>query len=90
MENRLIPMRELLGDLLLELGQPAAALREYAASLEVAPGRFRSFFGAAQAAERAGDRVHARIYYEKLVALAVHADTERPEVVQAKAFLARN
>jgi tetratricopeptide (TPR) repeat protein len=88
MENRLIPMRELLADMLLELGQPDAALLEYNASLEAAPNRFRSFYGAAQAAERVGNRVRARIYYEKLLALGVRADTERPELQTAKAFLA--
>lgn len=55
MENRLYPMRELLGDLLLEIGRPADALREYEAALEANPGRLRGFFGAARAAERTGD-----------------------------------
>jgi hypothetical protein len=88
MENRLIPMRELLAEMLLESGQLEAALHEYEASLEAAPNRFRSYYGAGQAAERAGNRVRARIYYEKLVALGVRADTERPELLAAKAFLA--
>ena len=34
MENRLYPMRELLGDLLLEMGQARPALQEYAAALK--------------------------------------------------------
>ena len=89
MENRLIPMRELLADMLLESGQPQAALQEYEASLETAPNRFRSYYGAAQAAERTGNTVRTRIYYEKLVALGVRADTERPELQAAKAFLTK-
>jgi tetratricopeptide (TPR) repeat protein len=38
----LAPARELLGDMLLELGRPAEALAEYRASLEHEPGRRRS------------------------------------------------
>jgi Tfp pilus assembly protein PilF len=90
MENRLVPMRELLAELLLELGQPVQALAEFEASLKNAPNRFRSFAGAARAAERAGDRAKARAYHEKLVALCAHADTERLELAEAKAFLAKN
>ena len=89
MENRLVPMRELLGELLLEAGQPAAALREFERSLQNAPNRFRSFYGAAQAAVRAGDTAKARANYEKLVALCERADSERPELTEARAFLAR-
>ncbi|GAA0603185.1 hypothetical protein GCM10009416_46100 [Craurococcus roseus] len=61
MENRLSPMRELLGERLLETGDPAAALREFEASLKAAPNRYRSFAGAAKAAERSGDRGAARL-----------------------------
>ena len=54
MENRLYPMRELLGDLLLEQGQPAQALTEYETSLQATPNRLRGLYGAAEAAEAAG------------------------------------
>jgi hypothetical protein len=89
MENRLVPMRELLGELLLEGNEPAAALVAFAASLQRVPNRFRSFSGAAQAAELAGDREQATAFYTKLVALAATADTERPELVHARAFLSQ-
>ena len=56
MENRLYPMRELLGDLLLEMGQARPALQEYAAALKMTPNRFRGLNGAAMAALAAGDR----------------------------------
>ncbi|HEX2438874.1 MAG TPA: hypothetical protein VHT71_11265 [Methylomirabilota bacterium] len=88
MENRLFPMRELLGDLLLELGEPVQALAEFEASLKNAPNRFRSFHGAALAAQRTGDLARARAHYERLVALAARGDSERPELSQARAFLA--
>jgi tetratricopeptide (TPR) repeat protein len=58
----LAPGRELLGELLLELGQPAAALAEFEASHQVEPDRFRGLHGAARAAELAGDRVKARTF----------------------------
>jgi tetratricopeptide (TPR) repeat protein len=88
MENRLYPMRELLGDLLLDAGQPQAALREYEAALKDTPNRFRGLYGAAAAAQAAGDRPIATDYFNKLVTLAQHADAERPELAQARAFLA--
>ena len=87
MENRLYPMRELLADLLLEIGRPADALKEYETALNANPNRYRGFWGAACAAEKAGDRQKASAYYTKLVDLAAKADTERPEIRVAKAFL---
>ena len=89
MENRLVPMRELLGELLLEVHEPAAALVEFEASLQRVPNRFRSFVGAARAAELAGDREKAKAFSAKLFALADKADTDRPELVYARAFLAK-
>ena len=89
MENRLYPMRELLAELLLEMGQAASALREYEASLKETPNRYRGFYGAARAAEAAGDRQKAANYYAKLVALTKNADTTRPELARAKAYLAQ-
>jgi tetratricopeptide (TPR) repeat protein len=86
MENRLYPMRELLGELLLEQGQVPAALREFEANLKENPNRFRGLFGAARAAELAGDRQKAAGYYEKLVTLTSKADSPRLEIVRAKAF----
>ena len=88
MENRLSPMRELLGELLLETGRPAEALREFERSLQAVPKRFRSLAGAARAAERAGNRRSARSYYEQLVALAANADSDRPALVAARAYIA--
>jgi len=88
MENRLYPMREMLGDMLLETGQPGPALQAYEASLHAAPNRLRGFYGAARAAKAAGDPAKARDYFEKLAALGKNADPDRVEVQEAKAFLA--
>jgi tetratricopeptide (TPR) repeat protein len=89
MENRLWPMRELLGEMLLQLNEPAQALKEFEASFKVAPNRFRGYYGAAKAAERLQDQKKARSFYAKLVELCKQADGERPELVEAKAFLAK-
>ena len=87
MENRLFPFRELLAELLLEVGQPAAALKEYETALKQTPNRFRAFWGAARAADGVGDRQKSTEYFSKLVELAKNADTEREEIHQAKARL---
>jgi tetratricopeptide (TPR) repeat protein len=89
MENRLYPMRELFAELLLETGQAAPALREFEAALKENPNRYRGLYGAARAAEAAGDRQKAEIYYAKFVAVSAKADTDRPEIAQAKTFLAK-
>jgi hypothetical protein len=88
MENRLSPMRELLGELLLETGEPAGALEAFEASLKSAPNRYRSLAGAAKAALALGDKSKARSYYASLVAFAREADGERPDLVAARRFLA--
>jgi hypothetical protein len=81
------PAREMLAELLLDLGQAGPALAEFEASEKVDANRFHGLAGAARAAEQAGDRARARKYYERLVDLTRTGDTERPEVARAKAFL---
>ena len=99
----ILPAREQLGELLLELKQPTAALQEFETSLSTAPNRFNGLYGAARAARLAADQNKlatdvnsaktdytklAKTYYEKLVTLARNADGVRPEINEAKAFLA--
>jgi len=88
MENRLYPFRELLGELLLETGQPVEALKEFETALKQTPNRYRALLGMARAADGAGDRQKAAEYYGRLVELAKNADSERPETREAKVFLA--
>jgi len=90
MENRLFPFRELLAEMLLEVGQPAAALSEYETALKQTPNRFRGFWGAARAADGSGNRQKATEYFSKLAELTRNADTERQEVREAKAYLQRD
>jgi tetratricopeptide (TPR) repeat protein len=84
----IMPAREQLGELLLELKQPSAALTEFETSLRSAPERFNGLYGAARAASLAADQKKARSYYTKLMALTRDSDTPRPEIAEAKAFLA--
>ena len=58
--GRLLPARELLADMLLELKRPAEALKEYEASQLREPNRYRGLYGAAQAAALSGNREKAR------------------------------
>jgi hypothetical protein len=62
MENRLSPMRELLGELLLEASRPAEAQHEFELSLTSVPNRFRSLAGAGRAAALAGHEAQARLH----------------------------
>jgi len=87
--GRIVPARELLGDMLIELKQPAQALKEFEASQAREPNRFRGYYGAARAAEAAGDRRKAADYYAKLMELAKKADSSRPELVRARAYVAQ-
>jgi tetratricopeptide (TPR) repeat protein len=87
--GRIVPARELLGEMLLEVKQPQAALKEFEVSRSREPNRFRNYLGSARAAEMAGDRAQAAAYYQKLLTLAKDADTARPELVSAKKLAQR-
>jgi hypothetical protein len=81
----LVPARELLGEMLLLLKQPAAAQQEFEATLKREPNRFRALYGAAHAASLAGDRAAARRYYGQLVKVCTRADTPgRAELAEAR------
>lgn len=84
--GNIVPSRELLGEMLTALNQPAQALTEFERSLKRDPNRFRGIYGAARAAEASGNRNAAKDYYAKLQTLTADRDTERPELVHAKAL----
>jgi len=88
MENRLYPMRELLGDMLREQGQWTAALKEYEVSMKNAPNRLRGYYGAAKAAEGAGETKKAKGYFGQLAKLTRGADGDRAELREMKQYLA--
>ena len=85
----ILPAREQLGEILLQLEQPLAALQEFETSLRSAPNRFNGLYGAARAARLASDQKRAKMFYRKLITLGRQANSIRPEIVEAKAFLAR-
>jgi Tfp pilus assembly protein PilF len=87
MENRLSPMCELFGELLLAADKPKEALPQFERSLQGVPDRFRSLAGAAQAAASSGNHKLATAYYKKLLALTAKADTERPAVTAAQNYV---
>ena len=80
----LAPARELLGELLLESKRPSEARKEFEATLTKEPNRFRSLYGAAEAAKLAGERQTEQTYFKKLVKVAEHADQAgRRELAEA-------
>ncbi len=87
--GNVVPSRELLGEMLMALNQPAQAFAEYERSLKRDPNRFRGIYGAARAAEASDNRQAARNYYTKLQTLTADRDTERPELAEATEFLTR-
>ena len=85
-----VPALELLGDMLMEMKQPAQALQAYEDSSKREPNRLRTLAGAARAAELSGDRAKAKNYYADLLKLTAKSNGERPELARAKGFLAKN
>jgi hypothetical protein len=83
----LLPARELEADMLLEAGRYGEATKAYRATLAREPGRARSLFGAARAAELAGNRGEAEAGYREFLRLMSRADGERLELSRIKALL---
>ena len=86
--GHVLPAREVLADLLLEAGRHAEARAAYQAVLKKEPGRARSIFGAARAAELAGDRAAAKAGYQRYLELMEGGDGQRPEVATARKAVA--
>jgi hypothetical protein len=74
--------------MLLEAGDASGALAAFEASMIKEPGRFRGAFGAARAADSAGDGAKAREYYARALDIAREADSSRPELERARTYLA--
>jgi len=83
--DRFVALAFCAADMLLETGQPPAALAEYEASLQTAPGRFNSLAGAVRAAEAAGDKARAREAYARPEVLCARSDGARPELAALRA-----
>ena len=85
----LLPVREILADLLLESRAPADALKEYEAVLKIAPRRFNATAGAARAADEAGNRAKASEYAMQLLKIAKNVEASRPELAWARGYIDR-
>jgi 1,2-phenylacetyl-CoA epoxidase PaaB subunit len=86
----LAPARELLGEMLLEMNEPAAALELFEATLNKEPGRFRALNGAAQAALLSGDSETSQKYFGELLKVCQGADKPgRPEIAEAQKMVSR-
>ena len=83
----LLPARELQADMLLAAGRHAEARAAYRATLAREPGRARSLFGAARAAQLAGDGRGASESYRQYAKAMQRSDGARPELSIARAFL---
>jgi hypothetical protein len=86
--GRMLPAREMLAQMLLEVKRPAEALKEFEASHLREPDRFGGLAGAAQAAVQSGDKSKAKRYYARLIEVA--GQSSRQEIAQARAFVAAN
>lgn len=83
----IIPVHELYGSMLMDIGRPVDARRHFEETLRRTPGRPKAIFGIAQAAEAMGDIATARAQYIRLVEMWKNADQDRPELQAARRFL---
>ncbi|MGA8492065.1 MAG: hypothetical protein WB711_16685 [Terriglobales bacterium] len=82
-----LPAREMLADMLLEMGRPEEALAEYEKSMKTDPNRFNGLAGAGRAAELAHQPERARSYYAQLLKNCDNgAHSDRVELARAKSF----
>jgi len=85
--GEILPANELLADLQLELGNPAAALEAYRQALARNPNRFNSLFGAATAAQQTGNGSIATSYFQILVDMTADSTADWPRLLQAREYL---
>jgi Tfp pilus assembly protein PilF len=87
----LAPARELLGEMLMELNEPAQALEQFEATLKKEPGRLRALYGAAQAAQVSGSRDTSQRYFREVLKVCGRADKPgRCEVTEAQRAILQN
>jgi tetratricopeptide (TPR) repeat protein len=85
--GEVLPARELLGDMLMQMNQPAKALAAYEANFKRHVNRFNNVYGAGLAAERSNNMAKAKQYYEQLNSIVKSSKETRPEIKAANAFL---
>jgi hypothetical protein len=82
----LLPARELEADMLLEAGHYVEARKAYQATLAREPGRARSIYGSARAAELSGQHSAAEAGYRDFLKLMSRADGTRTELARARRY----
>ena len=85
--GEIIPARELLGDMLLQMGKTGQALQAYEADLKKQLNRFNGLYGAARADELSNNPDKAILYYQQLVTIAGPGSQDRPELEKARQYL---
>jgi len=88
--GEIIPAEELLADLYMLTGKHKEALKSYELNLKGRPFRFNGLYGAAKAAQKIDNNELAAYYFEKLIKVSEDVNSSRPELSEAKDFLANN
>lgn len=88
--GEIIPAEELLADLYMLTGKHKEALKSYELNLKGRPFRFNGLYGAAKAAQKLDNNELAAYYFEQLIKVSVDVNSSRPELLEAKDFLANN
>ena len=88
--GEIIPAEELLADLYMLTGRHKEALKSYELNLKGRPFRFNGLYGAAKAAQNLDNNELAAYYFEKLIKVSEDVNSSRPELLEAKKFLATN
>lgn len=85
--GEIIPARELLGDMLMEMNKPALALEAYKSVLLTHPNRFNGLYSAGVAAQKSGNNQQAMQYFQELLNSIGTSSSKRTELQNARAFL---
>jgi tetratricopeptide (TPR) repeat protein len=88
--GEIIPARECMADMLLQMNKPTDALAAYEANLKTHPNRFNALYGAALASEISGDKEKAKYYYSQLLTITISPSSNRTEIEKAKLFLKKD
>ncbi|HTE27888.1 tetratricopeptide repeat protein [Flavitalea sp.] len=85
--GEVLPARELLGDLLMELNEPQKALVAYEASLVEHPGRFNGLYSSGRAAELSNQVAKRDKYFRQLLKISEPVNSDRAELADVRLAL---